>query len=112
MTNKELAAKFASKSWRVNTLYTIINKDGEAIQFKQNVLQRRVSENPARRKIILKARQFGFSTNEIVDMFDDAITKRNVTQVILAHEQDSIKKLFRIVQRLYKFFARRASPTS
>lgn len=90
-------------NWRVNNLYTIINKDGHRVQFKRNPLQQTVSECPSNRKMILKARQFGFSTNEIVEIFDGACFNRNTTSLILAHEQDSIKKLFRIVQRLYKF---------
>ena len=101
---------FSDKEWRVNTLYTIVDKDGQQIRFKRNPLQKLVGTDPAKRKMILKARQFGFSTNEIVDMFDDTIFTRNKTSVILAHEQDSIKKLFRIVQRLYKFLPNEVKP--
>jgi hypothetical protein len=101
---------FLNKKWRVNTLYTIVDKNGRQVPFRQNVLQEKVFDDRSRRKMILKARQFGFSTNEIVDMFDDICFTRNATYVILAHEQDSIKKLFRIVQRLYKFMPEEIRP--
>lgn len=101
---------FLNKEWRCETLYTIVDKNGQAIPFKPNAPQRKVNECKSRRKMILKARQFGISTNEIVRLFDDAIFTRNTTSVILAHEQDSIKKLFRIVQRLYKFLPDELKP--
>lgn len=101
---------FLDKPWRVNNLYTIIDKSGQQIPFRQNQLQRQVSEDESKRKMILKARQFGFSTNEIVEMFDDVMFTNNMTAVIIAHEQDSIKKLFRIVQRLYKFLPEDIKP--
>lgn len=101
---------FLDKEWRVNHLYTIINKQGQQVQFKRNRLQKIVSDDKSPRKMILKARQFGFSTNEIVDMFDDIMFTDNLTSVIIAHEQDSIKKLFRIVQRLYKFLPEEIKP--
>lgn len=101
---------FLDKEWRVNNLYTIVDKNGQAVPFRRNKLQQQVAACPKRRKMILKARQFGFSTNEIVDMFDDAVFTRNKTSVILAHEQDSIKKLFRIVQRLYKYMPEEIRP--
>lgn len=101
---------FLDKDWRCEHLYTIVDKNGQAIRFQPNAPQRKVNECKTPRKMILKARQFGISTNEIVRMFDDAIFTRNLTSVILAHEQDSIKKLFRIVQRLYKFLPDEIKP--
>ncbi len=89
--------------WRIRNLYTITNKQGERIIFEPNDCQEIVNEMPDLRKMILKSRQIGFSTNEIIKMFDDAAWNENVTAVIIAHENDSLKKLFRIVQRAYKF---------
>lgn len=103
MDQIEAAELFLDPEWRVNNLYTIVNKDGERIPFTPNHVQQKIREVKAPRKMILKARQFGVSTERIVNMFDETIHTRNLTSVILAHEQDSIKKLFRIVQRLYKF---------
>ena len=60
--------------------------------------------------MILKARQFGVSTGAIIELFDWVIFNRNANACILAHEQDAIKKLFRIVQRLYKFLPEGLKP--
>lgn len=110
MTNDFDPSFLLDKKWRIENLYTIIDKEGNAVPFWQNEIQKKVSNSKHSRKMVLKARQFGISTNEIVDLFDDAIFTKNTTSVILAHEQDSIKKLFRIVQRLYKFLPEQIKP--
>jgi hypothetical protein len=100
----ELAAQsLLDREWRMANLYSIIDKRGEQVRFKENPIQKKIRLSKAKRKRILKARQFGVSTGAILDIFDRTIWKENVTSVILAHEQDAIKKLFRIVQRAYNF---------
>ncbi len=89
--------------WRLENLYHIVDKDSRRLKFKRNNIQRQVSLMAAKRKMILKSRQVGISTQEILKMFDYVMFNRNVTACILAHEQDSIKKLFRIPRRAYKF---------
>ncbi len=84
-------------------LYRIVDKSGHRVIFKENKIQSQIRQNPTRRKRILKARQFGVSTGCILNLFDETIWNRDSTNCILAHEQDSIKKLFRIVTRAYKF---------
>ncbi len=70
-----------SKLWRMNNLYTIINKDGNKIQFIMNYAQHVVYANHLRhpRVIILKSRQRGISTFYLIDYFDDAIFINNLT---------------------------------
>lgn len=94
---------FLNREWRLNHLYSIVDKQSSLKLFKQNGVQQKISRDPSRRKMILKARQFGVSTNGLIEMFDHTITNKNITSCILAHEQDSIKKLFRIVNRAYRF---------
>lgn len=72
--------------------------------FYPNEIQEKIIQDGSNRKMILKARQFGVSTGEIIRMFDWVCFNHNATACILAHEQDSIKKLFRIAQRAYKFW--------
>ncbi len=105
---KEL--KFEDVNWRVENLYSIVDKEGNQIPFRRNNIQRLISSSHKRRKMILKARQFGVSTGSIVELFDWVIFNRNANACILAHEQDSIKKLFRIAQRLYKFLPESLKP--
>jgi len=95
----EIIAKLKDPSWRISHLYKIVTKDGRLKTFKPNYIQDHLNKNDSQKKIILKARQFGISTNEILKCLDYCIWNRNRTVVILAHEHDAIKKLFRIVRR-------------
>jgi hypothetical protein len=102
MSNPELSRTFADPVWRMNNLYKIVTKKREWVTLKQNRVQRTLTENRhVKRKKILKARQEGVSTNEIISQFDFTIFHRNVTACILADSDDSVRKLFRIVQRAY-----------
>lgn len=87
--------------WRINNLYSIIDKRSCRIKFNMNAVQQRVHACKKKRKAVLKARQFGISTYGIIKLFDDTIWNKNRTNVILAHEQDAIEKLFRIARRAY-----------
>lgn len=93
----------SNSDWRYQNLYSIVDKRGERVVFTPNIIQKKIRANKKKRKMILKARQFGVSTGCIIDLFDWVCFTRNATAVIMAHEQDSIKKLFRIVARAYKF---------
>lgn len=95
--------KILDPLWRLTHLYYIVDKNGQKILFKPNELQDVVNKTPDLRKMILKSRQIGFSTQEILKMLDFTIFGRNRTSCILAHENDAIEKLFRIVQRAYKW---------
>ncbi len=108
--NDEQLTKLKDPRWRLNHLYKIINKLGSIVTFKENTLQRIVNEHPAPLKMILKARQIGFSTSRILRMLDHTIWNRNQTTVIMAHEVDSITKLFRIVYRALKFMDPQIKP--
>ncbi len=71
----------ASKLWRLNNWYTIIDKDGNKIPFKMNLAQHKAFARQLKhpRSIILKSRQRGISTFFLIDYFDDAITIPNIT---------------------------------
>jgi len=92
-----------SANWRLNNLYSIIDKNSRKIPFKENFIQAKLNRSKSKRKKILKARQEGVSTNELLKQLDYTIWNPHVTTVILAHEQDAIKKLFRIVTRGYRY---------
>lgn len=109
LTNEDFL-KLSDKNWRINHLYKIVNKHSKLITFKQNSIQKIIASNTANRKIILKARQFGVTTDRVIDLFDYTIFNSNVTACILAHEDDAIKKIFRIVRRAYKYFPEPIKP--
>lgn len=92
------------REWRLQNLYYIVDKQGQQTLFSPNLIQQIINKSTSRRKMILKSRQFGVSTNELIKMLDFVMFNRNSTAVVLAHEQDGIKKLFRIIRRAYDFF--------
>lgn len=89
--------------WRLNNLYCIVDKDANKIHFTPNEIQKIINRSKAKRKIVLKSRQFGVSTNELIKLLDWTMFTENATAGILAHDQDAIRKLFRIVRRAYEF---------
>lgn len=64
-----------SKLWRLNNLYTVVDKYGNPVKFRMNYAQHRVyaatRQHP--RVVILKSRQQGISTFFLVSFCDDAI---------------------------------------
>jgi hypothetical protein len=96
--------------WRLNNLYKVVDKSGRKVSFKQNNVQKLLNDSKEKRKRILKARQMGVSTNELLKMLDYVLFNKNKTACILAHEQDSIQKLFRIVRRAYEFIPEELKP--
>jgi len=76
LTKDEFEKRYLkSKLWRLNNVYTIINKDGDPVTFRMNFAQHKVyaaSRNHPR-VIILKSRQQGISTFWLVSYFDDSM---------------------------------------
>lgn len=97
-------------AWRIENLYKIIDKNANLIRFKRNPIQRKISASTAKRKLILKARQFGVTTNEMIKLLDLAIWGKNLNICILAHDQDTIKKVFKIIRNGYDSMAPELKP--
>lgn len=74
-----IANYLSSKLWRLNNLYTITDKDANAVIFNMNHAQHVVyaASLVHPRLIILKSRQQGISTFWLISYFDDAITRPN-----------------------------------
>lgn len=101
MDLNKLAVTLCEPIQRVQTLYKVVNKKGKAVPFRLNIVQQKIISSKKRRRIILKARQMGVSTLELIRMLDYVQFMENKTACIIAHEQDAIKKLFRIVKSAY-----------
>ncbi len=101
---------FSRPAWRLQNLYSIVDKNARKVRFTPNVVQSQLNESVLNRKKILKARQMGITTNELIKQLDFTIWNQNVTSCILAHEQDTIEKLFNIVRRAYEFLDPRLRP--
>lgn len=106
----DLSKYLDNQIWRLRNLYCIIDKSSKQVLFKRNNIQKLLDEDANKKKIILKARQVGVSTNELIKLLDYTLWNRNVTTCILAHEQDAIEKLFRIVRRAYEFMPKQFQP--
>ena len=92
-----------SKLWRLNNIYTVVNKQGDMVLFRMNRSQHRVYAASLRhpRLLILKSRQQGISTFWLVHFFDDACTKRNLSIGLMAQGQDEASTLLQRVKILW-----------
>lgn len=91
----EVARQYSDQRWRLNNLYKIQNKQGKTVPFVMNSFQERLFDEMDYRNLILKARQFGFTT--FIDLFalDSCIWNENIKAGIIAHNLEDAKKIFR-----------------
>lgn len=105
LTNRHnLIAALSLKWFRLNTLYKIkvkepaINKKGRktfVIRFRPNRAQRIRYVSRHNRDLILKARQLGFTTFEMIDALDDCLFTDNFNAGCIAHTLDDAKDIYR-----------------
>ena len=100
----------ANPRWRLNNLYLIVNKHSERIKFQENSVQKIINDSQAKRKIILKTRQMGVTTGEVLKQLDAVMFTKNMTACILAHEDDSIAKIFNTPRNAYKWMPESLRP--
>jgi hypothetical protein len=96
ITDAEFERKYlSSKLWRLNNAYTVVNKDGNAVQFRMNYAQHvvyaRTRMHP--RILILKSRQQGISTFWLVSYFDDALFQPLFNLGLMAQGNDEAATL-------------------
>lgn len=84
-----------SKLWRLNNLYTVINKSGEPVTFRMNLAQHIVYARSRLhpRIIILKSRQQGISTFWLVSFFDDGLFQPYLAIGLMAQGVDEASTL-------------------
>lgn len=89
-----------SKLWRLNNLYTVIDKDGNPVPFRMNMAQMRVYANLLIhwRLIILKSRQQGISTFFLISYFDDAIFRSHLKVGLMAQGREEASTLLERVK--------------
>lgn len=93
-----LIKALANKWFRLNTLYTIRLKEpvnGKALaRFKPNSAQRKRFTEGHNRAVILKARQLGFTTFEMIDALDDCLFTPHYIAGCIAHTRDDASDIF------------------
>ena len=84
---KELIAKFSNKWWRLNNLYWIIDKEGNETPFRCNAAQEAFFDAFWYFNLLLKARQWGWTT--FVDMYslDGCLFNYNTEAGIIANNK-------------------------
>lgn len=89
--------------WRVRNLYYIVDKQKSQVPYQLNPIQKKLAElrKSHKRINILKARQFGISTDSLIRLLDYTMFNRNETNVILAHDRGTLEKLFSIIRNAY-----------
>lgn len=84
-----------SKLWRLNNIYTVVDKHGNAVKFVMNEAQHIVyamtRQHP--RVIILKSRQQGISTFWLVSYFDDGLFQELLAIGLMAQGVDEASTL-------------------
>lgn len=92
-----------SKLWRLNNLYTIVDKWGARIQFRmkwgQHVVYAETLRHP--RIIVLKSRQQGISTLWLVSYFDDALFYSDYKVGLMAQGVDEASTLLERTKTLW-----------
>lgn len=86
--------RLKSKDWRMDNLYTIVDKFERKISFKKNKAQRHFAEHRAKRNIILKSRRLGFTTYKAIDIEDDCLFTPNFSGLFIAHTQKDAIEIF------------------
>lgn len=100
----------SSRAWRLSHLYKILDKQKQPITFKPNKIQTEILEYKKKcreewkpiRFIVLKARQWGVTTEEVIDALDEALFYKNVDATITAHTLGKAQEIFRIVKYAYE----------
>lgn len=82
------------KEWRVEHLYSIVDKNLHKVVFKKNKAQRDFDKKKHTRNIILKSRRLGFTTYEAIDNLDDTLFTRNFSSLFMAHTQNDAIEIF------------------
>lgn len=92
-----------SKIWRLNNIYSIIDKYANKIKFEMNLSQHKVYSESLRhpRLIILKSRQQGISTLWLISFFDDCIFNSNISSGLMAQGSDETELLLVKIKTLW-----------
>lgn len=63
-----------------------------------------------KRNLVLKARQFGFTTFYCIDYLDESLWVPGTSSAIIAHEREAADRIFEIVKRAYTYLPESIKP--
>lgn len=93
-TKKQLIEALGNKWFRLNSLYHIKDKDGRQVRFRPNKAQKQRFVDRHFRDLILKARQLGFTTFEMIDALDDCLFIKDFSAGCICHKLDDAQDIF------------------
>jgi hypothetical protein len=89
------ADQFLEPRWRINNLYTIIDKKGRSVPFRLWDEQREFLEEIHQRNLILKCRQRGLTSLLCLVQLDACLFTPTTRAAVIAHKLDDAKIIFR-----------------
>jgi len=87
--------ELADKLWRLNNLYYVTNKDGQAVKFVLNATQKELYEREWHQMLVLKARQLGVTTYFSINFLDECFWHANTHAGIIAHRREDAEQIFK-----------------
>jgi hypothetical protein len=100
-TYKELKQRFADRNRRVDSLYQVLNEQGQIVPYRRRTAQEKYARDQWLLDIIVKARQIGFSTEIAIDIADNCIWRKNFTAGIIDYTLDDAKLKLQKVRTAY-----------
>lgn len=97
----------SSKLWRLNNIYTIVDKDGNKVKFVMNKSQHKVHSILTfvhSRVIVLKSRQQGISTYSLINYLDDVLFGEDLNVGMMAQGLEEAATLLERVKRAWENF--------
>ena len=106
--------RLKDKWWRITHLYKIKNKEGQTVTFVPNDIQLRhiIERGDHRYNRILKARQFGITTEYAIDLLDEALWVPGMSCALIAHEAKKLIGYFAIIKFAYENLPEKLRPTT
>lgn len=77
----------------IESMFQIIDKDGQDVPFVLNPYQAQLDSNLALRNIIPKARQLGMSAYVLARFTARCLSKRNTRAVVISHDKESTQRM-------------------
>lgn len=93
-TKRQCHDCLTDKPWRKNNLWTIVNESGKKVPYRQRIVQRAYALAKHVLNVLLKSRQHGFTSEESIDMVDDAVFIPNLQCGIIAHTKIDAQEIF------------------
>lgn len=93
-TYQAIKDRLGDRTWRLNNLYYIKDKNGKKVKFKLNWAQQKLYKTLWYFNVILKARQLGFTTFILIYFLDACLFNSNHAAGVVAHTKDDAQDLF------------------